>query len=252
MLPLLLFLQLPPVLDLPNVSSNPHTTAADVSQGQKLYMGRCAGCHGPDGDGGKGANLAVPELPRASTDPALYRVIRYGISDTEMPQSLMAPREVWQVAAYVRSLGAVRREPVSGDAARGAQVVRGRGGCVGCHTIGLEGGRMGPALTDIGTRRSPGHLRNKILDAQSDLPDHFRMVSFATKDGKPVSGVRLNEDTYSIQLRDNAARLQSFWKRDVSNLKVEKKSPMPSYKGKLTDAEVNDAVAYLVTLRGAQ
>ena len=56
------------ILDLPVVTKNPYTAAADLEQGKKLYNGRCAGCHGPAGNGGKGANLAVPSLPRAQTD----------------------------------------------------------------------------------------------------------------------------------------------------------------------------------------
>src|SRR5215471_2550706 len=47
--------------------------------------GCCAGCHGPLGNGGKGANLAAPSLPRAQTDIGLYKVIRYGLPETEMP-----------------------------------------------------------------------------------------------------------------------------------------------------------------------
>ena len=42
-------------MDLPNVDRNPHTSEADVAMGKKLYAGRCAGCHGPNGDGGKGS-----------------------------------------------------------------------------------------------------------------------------------------------------------------------------------------------------
>ena len=64
----LLFFQQPLVLDLPNIDKNPYTSSADLEQGKKLYGGRCAGCHGPAGDGGKGANLGVPVLPRASDD----------------------------------------------------------------------------------------------------------------------------------------------------------------------------------------
>lgn len=250
LIPLLFFQQ--PTFDIPDVQNNPHTSEADIAQGRKLYGGRCAGCHGPGGDGGKGANLAVPALPRATEDRALYRVIRYGIPDTEMPQSLMAPREVWQVAAFVRTLGRVQREAVSGDSARGRELVRGKGGCLQCHAIGTDGGRMGPSLSAIGARRGPGHLRAKIADASSDIPDLFRMVDLTTKDGRKVSGIRLNEDTHSIQLRDFSDRFHSFWKSDIAQAKVEKRTPMPSYRDKLTGDQLNDVVAYLSSLRGDQ
>src|SRR5690242_12643761 len=115
----LLFFQQPLPLDLPTVEKNPYTTEADVDQGKKLYAGRCAGCHGPAGNGGKGANLAVPVLPRGTTDLSLYKVIRYGIPETEMPSFNMAPREIWQLSAFVRTLGRIAAETVEGDPARG-------------------------------------------------------------------------------------------------------------------------------------
>src|SRR5947209_20584593 len=100
----------PQALDLPLVGKNPFTSKADIQSGQRLFAGRCAGCHGPTGDGGKGANLTVSLLPRAADELSLYRVIRYGIPDTEMPGTLLSSREVWQIAAFVRSLGQVSRE----------------------------------------------------------------------------------------------------------------------------------------------
>jgi len=236
----------------PAVDTNAYTSAADIAQGKKLYEGRCAGCHGPSGDGGKGANLAVPLLPRAATERALYQVIRYGIQDTEMPVSLMAPREIWQVASFVRTLGKVEREPISGSADRGRALVNGKGGCLQCHTIGLQGGRMGPALTGVGSRRGPGHLRMKLLDATSQIPEQFRIVKLTTKTGENVSGVRMNEDTWSIQIRDFSDRIQSFWKADLRELSVERKTIMPSYRDRLDAQELNDVVAYLSGLRGVE
>ena len=245
----LLFFQ-QPQMDLPNVERNPHTTEADIAQGKKLYAGRCAGCHGPNGDGGKGANLAVATLPRAATDIALYRVARYGLPETEMPATLMAPREVWQIAAFVKSLGAAAgNERTSGDVNNGKQVVAGKG-CLSCHAIGLTGGRLGPALTDVGGRRGPGHLRAKLLDSAGNVPDAFRMASVSTRDGRKIEGVRLNEDIHSIQILDAAGKLHSQWKKDLLSVKVERRTPMPSYKDTLSEREINDAVAYLSSLRG--
>lgn len=248
----LLLFQQPLIMDLPSVTANPHTSDADIAQGKKLYEGRCAGCHGPSGEGGKGANLAVPKLPRATDDLSLYRVVRYGIPETEMPQTLMAPREVWQVAGFVRTLGRVQSGPLTGNAARGEKLVRGKGGCLGCHAIGTDGGRMGPSLSGVGSRRGPAHLRAKVSDASADVPETFRWVELASRDGKKAAGVRLNEDTWSLQLLDSSDRLLSFWKKDLASLKVERRTPMPSYKGKLTSQEIDDIVTYLAGLRGAE
>ena len=246
-IPFLLF-QLQPPLEIPE--KNPHTTSADVEMGKRLYLGRCGGCHGPTGDGGKGANLAVAVLPRAASERALYRIIRYGIPDTEMPGSLMDAHEIWQTVAFVRSLGQVPAVAITGNAQAGAEVFRSKGGCLGCHALGNEGGRIGPSLSGIGARRGAGHLKAKIADPASDVPDPFRLVQLTTKAGKSVRGIRLNEDTYSIQIRDFNGNPQSFWKAEVAAMTSEKKTNMPSYRNKLSETELNDLVAFLASEKG--
>jgi putative heme-binding domain-containing protein len=246
----LLLFQPPQSLDIPD--KNPYTSTADIAHGKSLYQGRCAGCHGPEGNGGKGANLAVPTLARATEDRSLYRIIRYGIPDTEMPASLMDSRELWQTAAFVRSLGQVPSTPVTGDAQGGEQLLRGKAGCLQCHALGNEGGRMGPPLSGIGARRSAAHLRAKILDPAGDVPDTFRAVSITTRDGRAIQGIRINEDTFSIQVRDFGDRFHSVWKDDIGKITSEKRTSMPSARGRLTDREIDDLVAYLAGQRGAQ
>jgi putative heme-binding domain-containing protein len=247
---LLLFLQQAQDLELPSVNRNPFTAPTDVAQGKKLYGGRCAGCHGPLGNGGKGANLALPSLTRAQSDLGLYRVIRYGIPETEMPAHNMTQREIWQIAAYVRVLGASSEDRATGDAARGRAIFSGKGRCLQCHAVGTEGGTAGPSLSDVGRRRGPGFLRSKLSDSTGNVPDDFRTVQVATRDGRKLSGVRLNEDSWSIQLRDLTGSLHSFWKQDLTDIQVVRKTPMPSYGNVLEQQELDDLVAYLSGLRG--
>ena len=53
--------------------------------------------------------------------------------------------------------------------------------------------------------------------------------------------------------RDATDKLHSFWKSDLREYKKDlAKSPMPSYRGKLTAAEVDDLVAYLASLQEAK
>ena len=84
------------------------------------------------------------------------------------------------------------------------------------------------------------------------MPDQFRLVQLTTKAGKSVRGIRLNEDTYSIQIRDFNGNPQSFWKADIAKLSTERKTNMPGYRGKLSDTELNDLVAFLAGEKGAQ
>ena len=230
---------------------NPHTSAADRKRGEQLFMGHCASCHGPKGEGGRGPYLARPKLPRAPDDPALFRLIRDGIPGTEMPAAwVMITKETWQVTGYVRTLGRAAEEKVPGDARRGEALVRGKGNCATCHVVRGQGGTLGPDLTEIGARRSASYLRTALTDPEATAPEGFLQVRVATRDGKRLTGLRLNEDTYSLQLRD-AGGVYSFWKQDLQEFhKDPGKSPMPSYKGILSAAELDDVVAWLVSLRG--
>jgi putative heme-binding domain-containing protein len=192
----------------------------------------------------------MADLPRAQTDIGLYRVIRYGLPDTEMPSHNLTPKEVWQISAHVRTLGRVDSVAIKGDAARGRALVRGTGGCLQCHLVDGEGGHMGPALTDIGRRRSPSYLRTKLTDPQKDISGGFSLVQLTTRGGQKLSGIRMNEDTWSIQVRDMSNRLHSFWKQDLTEFNVEQRTLMPSYSKKMNAQEIDDVVSYLSGLRG--
>ena len=93
-------------------------------------------------------------------------------------------------------------------------------------------------------------MKAKIADPASDVPDPFRLVQLTTKAGKSVRGIRLNEDTYSIQIRDFNGNPQSFWKAEVAAMTSEKKTNMPSYRNKLSETELNDLVAFLASEKG--
>ena len=233
---------------------NPFATAADLKNGQQLFMGQCARCHGSKGEGGRGAVLAQPRLRHAPDDESLFIVIRDGIKGTEMPGGYaLDTRETWQLVAHVRSLGRMAPETVAGDAKRGQELYRSKGRCAQCHINGGQGGSLGPELTEIGSRRSAAHLRAAVLDPASTLPEDFLQVRAVTKDNQTITGVRLNEDTFSIQVRDLSGGIHSFQKSDLKELMRDTgKSPMPSFRGTLSASEVDDLVAYLVSLRGNQ
>jgi hypothetical protein len=79
------------------------------------------------------------------------------------------------------------------------------------------------------------------------------MAEIATSSGHRITGIVLNEDTYSVQVRDLSDHLHSFWKQEISAFeKHTDRTPMPSYRGRLNDREMDDLIAYLVSLRGPQ
>jgi hypothetical protein len=95
-----------------------------------------------------------------------------------------------------------------------------------------------------------------LLAPAASLPKAGSMFQFlpvhvVTLSGQNVDGTRINEDAFSIQLRDANDRLHTFKKNDLSRLdKHFDRSSMPSYK--FSEAETEDLVAYLSSLRGMQ
>jgi cytochrome c oxidase cbb3-type subunit 3 len=64
-------------------------------------------------------------------------------------------------------------------------------------------------------------------------------------------GVRMNEDSFTIQLRDAAGRVHSFFKSELAELHKDwGRSPMPSFASVFSPGELDDVVAFLLTLRG--
>lgn len=231
-------------------AGRPPVTPQEVDRGRALFQAQCSYCHGAGGAGGRGANLARPVLRRASTDDTLFRVVNRGIPGTGMPGNAMSPGEVWQVVAYVRSLGRLSRQPLPGDAARGAQVYQTQG-CAACHTLGGRGGPTGPDLTDVGARSSPAFLRRSLIDPAADLPTGFMQVRAVTRTGQRLSGVRVNEDTFSVQFRDASGMLHSYFKDQLVEFARDSTgTPMPSYRERLEPGRLDDLVAYLVSLEG--
>jgi cytochrome c oxidase cbb3-type subunit 3 len=227
------------------------TTHADLANGEKLFQVHCALCHGPKGEGSRGPALAKPRLNRAPDDTALLKILDEGIRGTEMPGAdALSDREKRQTAAYVRTLGKIPPKAVPGDAARGAQIFSVKGACATCHAIRGEGGVAGPDLSVIGDSRSAVYLRESLVNPGAAVPEGYLLVTVTPKTGSAITGVRLNEDSFSIQLRDNNGRAYSYWKKDLAQIDEQRgKSPMPSYQGQLTDAELTDLVAYLASLR---
>lgn len=236
--------------------------ALDAGRGH--YLANCARCHGVDGGGGEGPPLARSVLSRAPDDAALVRIIATGIEGSAMgPTWWLGRDDREELAAFVRSLapaGPDEVEHLSGDPVRGRGLFE-EEGCVRCHTIRGFGTARGPDLTTVGARRGAGYLSEALVDPAAALPRgrtamprdfvDYLVVRVVDENGRAIRGMRMNEDSYTLQLKDARGVIHSFYKPELTRLEREfDRSLMQSYADRLTDEQLEDLVAYLASLNG--
>jgi putative heme-binding domain-containing protein len=226
---------------------------ADIHYGSRVYAAQCVVCHGATGDTVAGVDLRSGRFRRAASDPELLEIITSGIPGTAMPKFTFNAAELIGLVAYLRNMGTFNAgNVVLGDPMRGQAVFETRGRCATCHRLNGKGPRLAPDLSNIGAIRTADSLQKSILDPTGSLQPVNRSVRAVTRDGRVVTGRRLNEDTYTVQLIDQQERLVSLVKADLREYTVIKTSSMPASKDTLSQAEVADVVAYLLSLKGLQ
>ena len=227
---------------------NPHLgNKASIRSGLALYRVRCGDCHGLDARGYRGPDLiaALGGMP----DERAFQVIRRGVPGTEMPASTIPDDDVLMILAYLRDMNAASAgESARGNVDKGGQIFASQ--CASCHRVGERGGRLGPDLSRVGAARSPSVLIREIRTPSEWIPPAFESVTLVTKDGQRIPAVKKNEDVFSIQVMDMRGRIQGHLRSDLQEVIYENVSRMPAFgPDRLTDADLNDLVAYLSTLR---
>jgi hypothetical protein len=82
----------------------------------------------------------------------------------------------------------------------------------------------------------------------ADVALDYRTVSVVDRSGAAISGIHLNEDEYSIHLRDLQGNLRSFMKRDLKEVSLPRQSVMPAYAA-LPDSDLQNLLAFLSSLQ---
>ena len=144
------------------------------------------------------------------TRVAIAAALAVAVAGTAQAASKKAPERGYY---DVTRMAPLTTEP--GDPAKGRNIVRKQGLCLSCHVMPIpeepDHGDIGPDLAGIGSRYQPAELRLRIVDPKI-----------------------LNAET----------PMPSFYKKDLNRV-------MKSWEGKtiLTAQEVEDVVAYLMTLK---
>ena len=236
-------------------SENPYTSRLDLRMGRRVFRAQCTTCHGLNAGGGNesvGPDLTTGRFRRADSDLGLYRIIRDGIPGTSMTGvgTDESEQSVWQLVTYLRSLNTFSAATdLVGSANTGQQIFAGKGGCVRCHMVNGQGGRLGPDLSSVGERRDPETIHAALLDPNADVDPRWWTMRATGPGGQSFEGVRMSEDTFTFRIMDVEENLRAFSKYGDWSYERVQTSTMPSYADKLTVDERNDLVAYLYSLR---
>ena len=231
----------------------PQYFPADIQYGAQIFASQCTTCHGANGDLIAGVNFRAGQFKRVVTDNDLRATITNGVPGTAMQPFAFGASELTGLVAYLRNMSTFSAQGLLvGDAARGKTLFGGTGNCASCHAVNGKGPLLAPDLGDIGLLRTADVLHRTLLDPAGTMLPVNRMVRAVTRDGKVVTGRRLNEDTYTVQLIDEQEHLRSFAKSDLTEYTVLKTTTMPSYKDKLSAQELADIEAYLLSLKGVK
>lgn len=219
-----------------------------IKHGKEIYLQRCVGCHGVNGDGKGEAAMFLNPKPRdfttgiykfkstaldsLPTDDDLMRTLSKGLAGTSMPSFHLVPEvsrlaviqyiktfsDVWQDEDnYGGSLGGA---PLPAEEFRShdsfiAKAKKGRAlyveNCLTCH--GQEGRGDGEGAEDLedewGQPIKPANLTYKTIKSGSSVEDIYRVI---------MSGIG--------------------------------GTPMPSFKDVISDEEMWDLSAFVLYLRG--
>jgi putative heme-binding domain-containing protein len=226
--------------------------AEAITAGMGTYRVRCADCHGMDARGIRGPDI-TQVWAKGRTDAALFRTVRNGVPSTEMPAH-PAPRttdtDIWRILAYLKTMAPATADgPSRGIASAGESLFATN--CVACHRVGDRGGRLGPDLSRIGVARARAAMARQIRGNMEDVRTGYQQVTLAAPDGHEIRGVKKNEDLFSVQVMDTRERIQGYLREDMKSVSDEKKSVMPVFgTDRLTDAQLDDLLAYLESLQG--
>ena len=227
----------------------------------------CGGCHGPDGRGGSEGATDLTRSAIAADAAQFAAFLKVGRPERRMPPFPLADGEVADLSAFLRSVSAppgrgggggrnAITAVVVGDAAAGARYFNGAGKCTQCHSPTGD-------LKGIGSRLPVAAIQGRVVYPRDNgnYPPSFnsppnpseapRTVTVTLPSGDKLSGALLWLTDFYVTLKD-ASGLQRTIARNGDTPAVAVTDPLQyhlDHMRTLTDKNMHDVTAYLVTLK---
>lgn len=241
------------------------SSAQDAARGRATFTTYCAPCHGADARGGAEGSTDLTRSTFVNANDggkALIGFLKTGRPDRRMPPFALSDADVADLFAFLRTMarGAGRNQVINavvvGDAKAGEAYFNGAGRCSTCHSPTGD-------LKGIGARLTPAVIQGRIVlprgggtyppsfNLPPDPKEPQRKVTVTQPSGEQLSGTLMWLTDFTVTLRDGAGILHTFTRNgDVP--KVEVIDPLQyhlDHMRRLTDKNMHDLTAYLVTLK---
>ena len=242
-----------------------------IQRGRGIFAGACGPCHGADARGGQlgGPNLLRSQLALSDkAGEALFPVIKEGRPGTTMPPSPLPDADINAVIAFIHDLQSkiggqgnpppgeeVELNILVGNAKAGAAYFTAR--CASCHSATGD-------LAGIATRVStPKALQNLWVSGgraiargggaarPAGAPRAVTTATISLPSGETATGTLLRLDDFLVTIAQPDGSQRTF-RRVGDTPKVDVTDPLAGHRSlltALTDADMHNVTAYLVTLK---
>lgn len=149
-------------------------------------------------------------------------------------------------ADRLKYLQSLESQISKGNLENGRQLFFSKAICFGCHTVGAEGGKLGPDLTSIQKDRSAHDLLEAIIYPNASFVREFETYQIKTK-ANEYTGVIEEQSPEGITLKTGPQTTVRIARKDVTSMKVMDVSMMPQGLDKLlSEQEMADLMAFLI------
>jgi putative heme-binding domain-containing protein len=122
------------------------------------------------------------------------------------------------------------------------------GQCVRCHTVGGQGGTVGPALDNIGNILSREQILESLVNPSARLAPGYGTVTITFKDGHMVTGILEKETKDQLILRTSDAEPLIIASSRIAQ-RQNMASGMPPMGTIMSKREIRDLVEFLANMK---